>query len=105
MTMLDRRMKFLDTNNPQKPDKCVSMKKFRKEYCPMIQDSDRYSNNLKLRLDPRLSMAFKNIRHPTIPQLHKEDVFENEADIQRMYAMKRGVLYLKTRPVTLYKQK
>lgn len=83
MTMFDRRMKFLDTNNPQKPDKCVSMQKFRKEYSLMIQGPDRYSNNLKLRLDPRLSMAFKHIRHPAIPQLHKEDVFENEADIQR----------------------
>lgn len=77
MTMLDRRMKFLDTNNPQKPDKCASMQKFKKESSLMIQDSDRYSNNLKLRLDPRLSMAFKHIRHLTIPQLHKEDVFEN----------------------------
>lgn len=82
MTMLDRGMKFLDTNNPQKPDKCASMQKFRKDYSLMMQASDRYSNNLKLRLDPRLTMAFKHMRHQTIPQLHKENVFENDADIQ-----------------------
>lgn len=50
----------------------------------MIQGSDRYSNNLKLRLDSRLSVALKYIRHPTIPQLHKENVFENDAGIQTL---------------------
>lgn len=55
MTVLDRRMKFLDTNNPQKPGKCAGMQKFKKDYNLMIQASDRYSNNLKLRLNPGLS--------------------------------------------------
>lgn len=58
-------MKFLDTNNPQKPEKCASMQKFRKDYSLMIQASDRYSNNLKLRLDPRITMAFEHMRHQT----------------------------------------
>lgn len=88
--MLDRRMKLLDTNNPQKPEKCVSMQKFRKEYSLMIQASNRYSNNLKLRLDPRLSMAFKYIRHPTIPQLRKENVFENDTGIQTSRTVSHG---------------
>lgn len=82
MTIFDRRMKFLDTNNPQKPEKCASMQKFRKNYSLMIQASDRYSNNLKLRLDPRITMAFENMRHQTTPQLHKENVFENDTDIK-----------------------
>lgn len=48
----------------------------------MIQAPDRYSDNLKLRLAPRLSMALKHIRHPTIPQLRKEILFENDTGIQ-----------------------
>lgn len=80
MTIFDRRMKFLDTNNPQKPEKCASMQKFRKDYSLMIQASDRYSNNLKLRLDPRITMAFEHMRHQITPQLHKENVFENDTD-------------------------
>lgn len=56
----------------------------------MIQASDSYSNNLKLRLDPRLSIAFKYIRHATIPQLHKENVFENDMVFKHQELLSHG---------------
>lgn len=75
------RIKFLDSNNPpQTVEKPASMQKFKKDNSLIFQASNMRSNNLKLRLQPRLSVALKHIRHPTIPHLHKENVFENDTN-------------------------
>lgn len=81
--MLDGGMKFLDTNNPQQTEKSASMQKFKKDNSLIIQTSGMCSNNLKLRLEPRLSVSFNYIRHPTIPHLHKEIFFENYTNGQK----------------------
>lgn len=82
--------------------KPANHQKFKKGNILIIQASNTCSNNFKLRLEPRQSMAFKHIRHPTIPHLHKKNVSENVTNIKNSIAMKRAVCYVKRRPVTEY---
>lgn len=63
-------------------EKPASMQKCEKDNSLIIQASDMCSKNLKLRLEPRLSMVFKRIRLPAIPQLSEENVFENDTSGQ-----------------------
>lgn len=77
--------------------KTANHQKFKKGNIQIIQASNVCSNNFKLRLEPRQSVAFKHIRHPTTPNLHNKNTSENVTNTK-----KRAVCYVKRRPITEY---